>query len=46
MIEKVKLTNSEIAELHTKGASLDPIYFKLEEIINSGMHVGLAIQED
>lgn len=45
MIEKVKLSNSEIEELHTKGASLDPIYFKLEEIINSGMHVGLAIQE-
>ena len=46
MIEKVQISDLELSEIHAKGKGIDPFNCKLEEIINSGMHVGLVIQEE
>jgi hypothetical protein len=46
MIDTVKISEDVLRDLHARGASLDPLNFNLEEIINSGMHVGLVIQEE
>ena len=46
MIEKVQISDLELSEIYAKGKGIDPLTCKLDEIINSGMHVGLVIQEE
>lgn len=46
MIDKVQISDLELREIYAKGKGVDPWNCKLEEIINSGMHVGLVIQEE
>lgn len=46
MIEKVQISDLELSEIYAKGKGIDPWNCKLDEIINSGMHVGLVIQEE
>lgn len=46
MIEKVQISDLELSEIYAKGKGVDPWNCKLDEIINSGMHVGLVIQEE
>lgn len=46
MIEEVKISDLELSEIYAKGKRIDPFNCKLDEIINSGMHVGLVIQEE
>ena len=46
MIEKVQISDLELSEIYAKVKGIDPFNCKLEEIINSGMHVGLVIQEE
>jgi hypothetical protein len=46
MIEKVKISDLELGEIYAKGKSIDPKECNLEEIINSGIHVGIVIHEE
>ena len=46
MMEKVQISELELSEIYAKGKNIDPWNCKLDEIINSGMHVGLVIQEE
>lgn len=39
MIDKVKISNENLRDLHEKGAQLDPHQFNLNGISNSGIHV-------
>lgn len=46
MIEKVQISDLELSEIYAKGKSINPWNCKLHKITNSGMHVGLTIQEE
>lgn len=46
MMEKVQISELELSEIYAKGKNIDPLNCNLDEIINSGMHVGLLIQEE
>ena len=39
-MDKVKISDEELRNLHEKGANLDPSEFDLSKISNSGLHSG------
>lgn len=45
MIDKIKISNENLKDLHEKGAQLDPLQFDLNGISNSGRHIHDVISE-
>lgn len=45
MIDKVKISDKNLRDLHEKGAQLDPHQFELSGISHSGRHIHDIISE-